>query len=319
MNFIKKLILFRLNQAEIKTKGKIIAWIILSIILTSCSKGCDGTNEFSGKLIKVASEENSLFNPPVLKAKSPTVIEVSWNKIEEAKEFEIIRSADDNILDAHSISTTEATLFTDINLVPKTKYYYWINLCFEVGQCNSAKKDNYGVIETPGLDSLSLNAPTLTVINETEIKISWGSVEGAKLFKVYRLQKNNINSVNTFQVFALTDTSSNKGDIIGTINSTSYSDKNLTLGATYYYWYKACSLESECSDFSKSAFVTIPSEIPDAPSAPALTVINNIDIQSTWVSVNNAISTRFFVLKVTTTQVLLLWRQHHQFYSTITT
>ena len=298
MNIIKRFIFFsfRFNQADIKTKGKIIGWLFLFLIVTSCG---DGSDEHSGRIIKNTSVEYSLFEAPVLKAKTPTVVELDWDEIEGAKKYEILRSTDENSSNAIPIATTEDTSFTDTNLEPKTKYYYWIKICFDEDGCeNSVKTEDYGAIETPGLDSISLTDLTLTVINETEIKISWESVDGAKLYKVYRSEKNNINSANTFKVFSQTDTDSNKGDYIGTTNSTSYSDKNIKPGATYYYWYKACSLESECSNFSNSVIATTPNTsapgLPEIPNALTLTVMNFVDIQSNWVSVDGASSYQLY-------------------------
>ncbi len=175
-------------------------------------------------------------------------IEVTWDKVAGATNYEVWRSTSNNSSTAIRVaSSITIQKFTDTNINSgMTYYYYWVKAknwrytTSEFGSSNSgyviAKPNNVRATDGEFTD---------------QIKVTWNNVHGAKTYEVWRNISNNASTATR---------------IASSVTTRTYIDKDITPGTSYYYWIKGKS-DSKTTNFSNSdpgyaLIVTYPVYLP---------------------------------------------------------
>ncbi len=135
-------------------------------------------------------------------------VKVTWKSVAAAQEYFVYRKLSGGKWS--KVGTTDSTNFTDKSAKSGYKYLYTVRAC------SDNAKSGYDVY---GVSTYYISAPAVSVsnkLNSTQLK--WSSVKGAKGYYVYRKQAKN-----------------GKWERIAKISSTSYTDKNVKSGGSYYY------------------------------------------------------------------------------------
>lgn len=148
---------------------------------------------------------------------SATSIKVTWKKADGVNGYEVYAAAGKNG-SYKKVGTTTGVSFTYKNLTPDKTYY------FKVLSYKTISGANYNSSFTsPASRKLVIPTPTnlkASKAGKTAIKVSWKKVSGATGYEIYRAAAKN-----------------GKYSKIATVKSskTSYTNKKLTQGKTYYY------------------------------------------------------------------------------------
>ncbi|MBQ8228948.1 MAG: fibronectin type III domain-containing protein [Clostridia bacterium] len=163
------------------------------------------------------------FAAPSVKVVSSTQLQINWNAISKAESYTVKRrSYDEN--EYKDIKTVTSTSFTDSGLKSGTKYYYWIQAnCNVDGTAITAKS-------MTGEQFTQLANPTVTVVSDTSIKVSWTTLKGHGTYK-YIVQRK------------LSTETSYKN--ITTVTGTSLTDTGLKPNTTYNYRVQAVSTSGD--------------------------------------------------------------------------
>ncbi len=164
-----------------------------------------------GKVIKYVAA------PTNIKASNTTGgIYVSWNAVAGATVYRVYRK---NLGDAQwtYLGNTKKTNYADLDVTAATDYVYTVR---------AVSNGVYSYYYDNGADARRLENPELVsaVSSKEGVTVSWGSVEGAKGYYVYR------------------KTAGTTWKLIGTVKnprSTAYLDKSTSKGATYTYTVRA--------------------------------------------------------------------------------
>ena len=197
-------------------------------------------------------------------------IKLSWKEIEGAQGYAILR-ADEKDGEYTEVKVTDDTAWTDKSVESNSKYYYKVIALAEVPEANSAASE----IVTRTCD---LSRPELTLSNEPEtgkIVVSWTAVEGAKEYEVYR---------------ATSKTGTYK--LINTTGATSFTNRSVTAGKTYYYKVRAISDNSGAS----SAYSSVKSRTCDLarPSVSVTRLSSTGKIKLSWKAVESAVEYKIY-------------------------
>ena len=156
-----------------------------------------------------------------LKAKksSDTSVKLTWKKVSGAKKYHVMRYSPNG--QSCWIGTTSKTSITDAALTPGVTYTYTV----------TAYNDTYGAYSSSDASSEAVTnqvaykhkMPTATIssvsnTSSKQAKITWKKASYAKKYYIYRATSKN----GTYKK-------------IGTSTTTTYVDKKLTKGKTYYY------------------------------------------------------------------------------------
>jgi len=142
-------------------------------------------------------------------------VKITWKKANYAKKYEVYRATSSNGT-YKKVKTTTNRSYTDSGLTTDKKYYY------KVRALNGTAKGAYSSVKsaTPKLKAItSFKAEKSSL---TSIKLTWGKVNGAQKYEIYRAASKN----GTYKK-------------IYTTKNTSYTDKNLATKSTYYYKVRA--------------------------------------------------------------------------------
>ncbi len=170
----------------------------------SRSEAAEGWSISATKITSVAAQSDGTFL-------------VEWKKIKNAYRYQVYRSttADGTY---KRIATVKDTYYEDDDVKPKQTYYYKIRTVNNV-----AGVKGYGDYSASGY-SIQVSKTSITsmqVMSDTRIKISWKQTEDAAGYNLYRATKKN-----------------GDYDLVKSIekgSTTSYTDKRLKPGKTYYY------------------------------------------------------------------------------------
>jgi fibronectin type 3 domain-containing protein len=193
-------------------------------------------------------------------------VQVSWSAASGATSYQVYRNTSNASVGATQIGAPTASPYDDTTATPGATYYYFVKACNTAGCSDfSASDSGYRALSAPTGVTASDGSYT------DKVQVSWTASTGATSYTVYRNTSN----------------SSGGATQIGTPTASPYDDTTATVGATYYYFVKACNT-SVCSDFSASdsGYRAIP-----APTGVAATDGSYIDkVQVSWNAVTAATS-----------------------------
>lgn len=153
-------------------------------------------------------------------------VKITWKKADYAKKYEVYRATSSNGT-YKKVKTTTSRSYTDSGLTTGKKYYY------KVRAINGTAKGSYSSWKSavPVLNGIKSFEAEKTAL--TSIKLTWGKVNGAQKYEIYRATSKN----GTYKK-------------IYTTKSTSYTDKNLATKKTYYYKVRAYRVVNDVKKYS---------------------------------------------------------------------
>ncbi len=199
---------------------------------------------------------------------SSSQINLSWNEVDGAQIYKIYRASSIDG-DYAGIDSTSDTSYQSTELAPNTVYYYKVTADNGSGESEPSQilSDTTIVAAPKGL--------TDSVISESRIDLSWGKVDGATSYKIYRALASG-------------------GDYteIGDTTTAYYYSTGLTANTTYLYKVKAHNTKGD-SEFSDSLRVTT---IVVAPSSVLATPQSSSQIDISWALVEGATDYSIYIL-----------------------
>ena len=178
------------------------------------------------RICKLGSPEVTISN-----VASSGKVKLSWDKISGASKYEVWRATSQNGTYT-KLTTTTKTSVTDSKATAGKTYYYKVKAIYSNSSANSA----YSEIVSKTCD---LPRPDVTVKKSSgNVKVSWNKISGTTQYEVYRATSKN----GTYKRIKST-------------TSTSYTDKSVKSGKTYYYKVKAIHSKSGAN----SAYSTVDS------------------------------------------------------------
>ncbi|MCR5281738.1 MAG: hypothetical protein K6E18_00050 [Lachnospiraceae bacterium] len=215
-----------------------------------------GKGKYTGE-----KDEQFLIRPrapklPTAECASNTAVKLTWNKIAEATGYQVFRRNESGTFtkvgDCQGNTTTD---FVDTKLTSGTEYEYQILSVadddFAISQVTSA------VYTTGTKITVTTATPKfseVTNISTTKVKLTWGKVEGAKGYNVYRVNK--------------------KGKlklVKKNLKKNTYKVGKLTCGKTYKFTVKAYVLGGDNGKTRLESAQAPTKEIQAKPVAPKLT------------------------------------------------
>ncbi len=165
---------------------------------------------------------------------------VKWGTVKNAYRYEVYRSTKKSGT-YKKIATVSKNTYEDLTVKTNTSYYYKIRTVNRVNKVNGY--GSYSSVKT-GKQIAQTSVSLIRTTSDTEAKISWKKVSGATGYKVYRSTSKNgkYTVVKTFS----------KG------TTTSYTNKKLKTGKTYYYKVQVLNKVGSyagCSELSKAVSV----------------------------------------------------------------
>ena len=138
-------------------------------------------------------------------------VKISWEAVEGATKYEVYRATSKNGTYSR-ISTTVNTSVTNTKADAGKTYYYKVRAICDVDAAAAA----YSEVKSRTCD---LPQPSVSITRSSgKPKVSWGKVDGAVEYKVYRATS----KTGTYS-------------LVKTTTSLSYKDTKATSGKTYYY------------------------------------------------------------------------------------
>ena len=154
-----------------------------------------------------------------------TSLKIKWDKVSGVTGYKIYRSTSKNgTYKCVATVSSKNNTYTNTGLITGTTYYYKIRAYKTVG--NENIYGSYSTIfsgKTKGLSQVKNLKQT--VAEKTSVKLSWSKVSNASGYRVYRSTSKD----GTYKLVA---------DLSGS-SKTSYTNKNLSPGKTYYYKVRA--------------------------------------------------------------------------------
>jgi fibronectin type 3 domain-containing protein/Ni,Fe-hydrogenase III component G len=194
-------------------------------------------------------------------------IKVSWTPVTGARY--LIYRGDTSTGSYTNINSTASTSYTDAGLATGKTYYYKI-LAYRVN--GSAKV--YGTLSAYAYAAAVPAAPTLVKaapVSYTSVNISWGAVDGATVYQVYR------------------STASNGAYVLVTNTSKrSYTDPGLITGKKYYYKVRACHLEGTTKVYGGYSSIMPATPVPASPAGVKAARVSANSIKVSWLAVAGA-------------------------------
>lgn len=203
----------------------------------------------------------------VLSVASQTQLNLGWqDNANNETGFKIERSAN-NQLSFSQIATvaTGTTIYQDKNLTANTVYYYRVRAYNDDG--NSAFTSQQTATTLP-LAPVAPATLAATPVSAAQINLRWQ--DNANNETEFRLERSITNNQNFVEIAIVAK------------NVTSYEDKNLEAGATYYYRVKAVN-KGGVSDYSNE--LQTQTQVPPPPTAPhslVLQVLSPTQIKLSW-------------------------------------
>ena len=229
---------------------------------------CLACEETEGKPLGYSEDPAACDLPqPTLKisvVSSTGKLKLSWGKVEGATEYELYRSTDGG--KTYSLLTTATgTIVTNTSATAGNTYYYMVKAIHSESGASSAFSS--AVSGTCGLPQPTLK---ISVVSSTgKLKLSWGKVEGATEYELYR-------STDGGKTYSLLTTAT------GTI----VTNTSATAGNTYYYMVKAIHSESGASSALSSA-VSGTCDLP-RPTLKIVAVSSTGKLKLSWNKVEGA-------------------------------
>ena len=204
---------------------------------------------------------------PELSAVSNTSsgMKLTWNNVSKATKYRVYRKTSSSG-SWTKLADTTSTNYTDTTAKTGTTYYYTVRAYSSDGSASA--------YDSTGLTLMRLVAPENTKTSNTSsgIKLTWDAATKASKYYVYRKTS-----------------SSGSWTKIGTATSTSYTDKNVSAGKTYYYTVKTVNSDGKTSATATSVSV-VRLTVPSLTSASS----TSSGVKITWAKVSGAKTYRVY-------------------------
>ena len=212
--------------------------------------------------------------------------QLSWTKVDGATKYDIYRatSKSGTYTKINTVSTIPYINSTNIEM-GKTYYYKIVAVCDKSAYGNSAYSNIVSI--TAGK---KLAAPTITLSNDAatgKTKVSWGAVDGAAKYEVYRATS----KTGTYSKIAT----------VTTAGKTYYQTTGGTAGVTYYYKVRALDAAGTASEYSAIKSVAVDCKAPVV--SISLTAKGNP--QLSWTKVDGA--TKYEIYRATSKTGEYIW------------
>lgn len=149
-------------------------------------------------------------------AKSESSLEIKWNSVSYADQYRIDRRIEGGEFSTVTTVDGSKTSYTDTNLTAGTKYYYRVYGLNSAG--TSPKKDGF-----PGITkTVAPKISAVTPLSESELKIKWNAVTGAKKYIVCRKKEGTGEGWEYYER-------------VKELTATEYTDTGLEPNTLYYY------------------------------------------------------------------------------------
>lgn len=209
-------------------------------------------------------------------------IVVKWEKTSYAKKYRVYRKVDSD-KSWTKVKDTTSTSYTDTNVKEGKKYTYTVRGLSADGKTFTTSYDTTGKSITYTKGITKVDAPTITSVTATSsgIEVKWNKVSGAEKYRIYRRKGGT--------------SGWEDGVALANTTATSYVDKNVTAGTTYYYLVRCITADgkyftSTWKDNSKS--ITYSGRVNREPTTvdPVLTSVSNsaTGVKLTWKAVEGA-------------------------------
>ncbi|MCJ7660332.1 MAG: hypothetical protein MUO67_14390, partial [Anaerolineales bacterium] len=158
-----------------------------------------------------------------------TKVDISWSPTGGATFYEIWRNTNSSSGGASQLTGNPTSgPFSDTTATPGTLYYYWVKACVPTS-CSNFSNYNTGFRALTSPSGISASDGTYT----NRVEISWSASTGADYYQIWR----NTNSA-----------PGGASQLSGSPTTPPYGDTTAGPGIHYYYWVKACSGSTGCSD-----------------------------------------------------------------------
>jgi LCP family protein required for cell wall assembly len=172
-----------------------------------------------------------------------------------------------------AIKDTNSTSITDTKLYAGTTYYYKVKAYTKIGE--KEVDSNYSSVVSAKPEPAIKTQPSVTAVPAfyNSIKVTWGAVEGASGYVLYRATSN------TGNYTPVTSTT-----------STSITDAKLNNGKTYYYKVRAYAAVGASEVYSNYSSAVSAKLIPATQTQPSVTAVPDTknSIKITWGAVEGA-------------------------------
>ncbi|MBE1443770.1 pectate lyase [Paenibacillus sp. OAS669] len=205
-------------------------------------------------------------------------VSLQWSSVTGAASYNVKRSTTKGGVYTTIATNVTGTSYTDKELTNGTTYYYVVSAVNAGGEsANSAEVSAAPTAPVTPIEPPASPTGLVATAAISQVSLQWSSVTGAASYNVKR--------------------STTKGGVYTTIatnvTGTSYTDKELTNGTTYYYVVSAVNAGGESANSSEvSATPTAPVTPVEPPAAPtglvATAVVSQVSLQ--WSSVTGAAS-----------------------------
>ena len=170
-----------------------------------------------------------------------TAASLSWNASTDDRAVNVY----DVFRNGNKVGSTSETTYNDSGLDPNTDYTFEVTACDAAGNCSARSSSitvNTGDYIPDTTPPTVPGRPSGEGISETEISLSWAaSTDAAGVVAEYNLFRD--------------------GELIATLQETSYVDSGLSAGNNYTYTVNACDDSENCS--AQSAAGNIETQKPD--------------------------------------------------------
>lgn len=202
-------------------------------------------------------------------SKSYTSIKVKWSKASGATKYILYRSTKKNS-GYQKIATVTGRSYIDKTVSTGVKYYY--KLVSYHGSVKGQKKITSGKAVTSKVKKVTATSKTYK-----KAKLTWKKTKGATQYYIYRSTKKNSGYVK-----------------VGSTKKTSYTDKKLTTGETYYYKIYGVANGSKGKASAVALIKIKPGKVKNLEAAGAGSQKSKL----TWTKVNGA--TSYLIYRSTT-------------------
>ena len=220
--------------------------------------------------VRVVPTTPSAPSAKVANVSSSGKIKISWNKVSGAAKYEVYRATSKSG-SYTPVAVGTGTSVTDTSAKAGKTYYYKVRAV----SANN-KKSGWSSIVSRACDLARPAAKVSNVASTGKVKVSWGKVEGATKYEVWRATSQN----GTYTKLTTT-------------TGTSVTNANTTAGKTYYYKVKAIHSNSSAN----SAYSEIVSKTCDLPRPDVTVKTSSGNVKVSWAKISGA--TKYEVYRAT--------------------
>lgn len=170
---------------------------------------------------------------------------ITWSAARGASRYEVLRATEEDG-DYVKIGEVAATRFSDTAAAPNVLYWYRVRACNQFG-CSALSPADSGWRVGQEAPRAPQNVQASDGTFSDRIRVTWTASVGAASYEIWR------SDARDAQYFT-----------IGTAVGTTYEDRDVIRGRTYWYKVKACN-QYGCSDFSAPDQGVAALQVPAAP------------------------------------------------------